>query len=149
VAAQAGSEGDGKHMKAITLYQPWANAVVMGLKKIETRSWKTSYTGRIAIHASKTFPSYAKQFAQTERALGRCPSRLIFGAIIGFVTIMGMRFTEDVAPQISALERLYGDYSLGRWAWMLCDPEELKNPIPIKGARGLWEWDEQGGGSGR
>jgi hypothetical protein len=139
-------------MKALSLMQPWASALFIRLrdgnrlKGIETRSWKlperTKYPLRIAIQASSSFPKWARAFAETERTLGRIPSRLPFGAIIGFVTIMGMRMTEDLAPQITAIERLYGDYSPGRWGWMLSDAESLPDDkiIPCKGALGLWDW---------
>ena len=47
-------------MKAITLSQPWAQFVALDRKRIETRSWRTSYRGEIAIHAAKKFPARAK-----------------------------------------------------------------------------------------
>lgn len=40
-------------MKAITIWQPWAQLIACGVKKFETRSWETSYRGPIAIHAAK------------------------------------------------------------------------------------------------
>ena len=46
-------------MKAITLWQPWASMVAMGLKQNETRSWappKALIGERIAIHAAKRVP---------------------------------------------------------------------------------------------
>ena len=39
-------------MKVISVLQPWASLIVMGAKKIETRSWQTKYTGELLIHAS-------------------------------------------------------------------------------------------------
>ncbi len=42
--------------KALTLYQPWAQLVVLGIKTIETRSWSTSYRGPLAIHAGLRKP---------------------------------------------------------------------------------------------
>ena len=39
-------------MKAITIWQPWASLIAVGAKGFETRSWKTSYRGPIAIHAA-------------------------------------------------------------------------------------------------
>jgi activating signal cointegrator 1 len=39
-------------MKAISLLQPWATLVVMGVKTIETRSWQTPHRGELLIHAS-------------------------------------------------------------------------------------------------
>ncbi len=41
-------------MKALTLWQPWASAVAVGAKRIETRAWSTEYRGPLAIHAAKT-----------------------------------------------------------------------------------------------
>lgn len=38
-------------MKALTLHQPYATAVALGIKTVETRSWPTSHRGTIAIHA--------------------------------------------------------------------------------------------------
>lgn len=49
-------------MKAITLTQPWATLVSIGAKRIETRSWGTSYRGPLAIHAAKGFPLWAREF---------------------------------------------------------------------------------------
>ena len=40
-------------MKAITLHQPWASLIALGVKTIETRSWATKHRGPIAIHAAK------------------------------------------------------------------------------------------------
>ena len=43
-------------MKAITLWQPWAQLIAIGEKRYETRSWETKYRGMIAIHAAKKKP---------------------------------------------------------------------------------------------
>lgn len=40
-------------MKIITIWQPWATLIALGIKKFETRSWSTEYTGPLAIHAAK------------------------------------------------------------------------------------------------
>jgi activating signal cointegrator 1 len=37
-------------------------------------------------------------------------------------------------------EHEFGDYTPGRWAWVLADIERLKEPVPAHGALGLWEW---------
>jgi hypothetical protein len=41
-------------IKAISLWQPWASLMALGLKRHETRHWPTAYRGPIAIHAAKT-----------------------------------------------------------------------------------------------
>ena len=43
-------------MKALTLHQPWASLIALGIKTIETRSWSTTHRGSIAIHAAKRHP---------------------------------------------------------------------------------------------
>lgn len=44
-------------MKALTLHQPWASLIALGVKTIETRSWSTSYRGPLAIHAAARKPT--------------------------------------------------------------------------------------------
>ena len=44
-------------MKAITLHQPWATLVALGIKTIETRSWATRHRGRVVVHAAKKLPT--------------------------------------------------------------------------------------------
>jgi activating signal cointegrator 1 len=46
-------------MKALSLWQPWASLVALGVKTIETRSWSTSYRGPLAIHAAAVVPDHA------------------------------------------------------------------------------------------
>jgi len=45
---------------ALTLTQPWATLGAIGAKKIETRGWRHSLSGTLAIHAAKSFPKWAK-----------------------------------------------------------------------------------------
>ncbi len=40
------------HMKALTVRQPWAWALMEGGKDIENRKWATTYRGPLAIHAA-------------------------------------------------------------------------------------------------
>lgn len=42
-------------MRCLTLTQPYASLVAIGVKSIETRSWRTNYQGPIAIHAAAGF----------------------------------------------------------------------------------------------
>lgn len=53
-------------MRALSLTQPWATLVAQGAKRIETRSFQTTYRGQLAIHASKGFPRDAIELALTE-----------------------------------------------------------------------------------
>ena len=125
-------------MRALSLWQPWASAIALGIKTVETRSWSTKYRGTLLIHATQRFPREARELAATERALGRLPARLPLGAVVAVATLADVRPTEEVALEVSAIERLYGDYTPRRWAWMLADVRALSESIPASGGQGLW-----------
>lgn len=42
-------------MKAITIKQPWAWAIIFAGKDIENRSWYTKYRGPLLIHAGAAY----------------------------------------------------------------------------------------------
>jgi hypothetical protein len=42
---------------------------------------------------------------------------------------------------LSPSEKAFGDYTPGRYAWLLADVRRLPEPIPARGALGLWEWE--------
>jgi hypothetical protein len=136
-------------MKALTLTQPWATLVSVGAKQIETRSWSTNYRGRIAIHAAKGFPRNAQNlclmrpFSDALYTLGDLPR----GAIIATAELWDIKHILRELPGFCGEqclpppepERSFGDYAQGRYAWYLRDVKAIE-PIPVKGALGLWEW---------
>ena len=131
----------------MTLTQPWATLVAIGAKKIETRSWPTRYRGPLAIHAAKAFPSEAWHFCFDWDCLGpfykngiKGPEELPRGAVLAVCRLVDCIPTSDVIGRIykTAEERL-GDYSPGRWAWLLEDVRRLDAPVPAKGRLGLWD----------
>jgi hypothetical protein len=130
-------------MKVLSLMQPWATLVVMGLKTIETRSWATDYRGPLFIHASKS-----RAGKTILPALGvPIPdfNALPFGAIIGEVNLDKIvRFEElDISKEDwerQALEgKAFGDYK-GKFCWMFKDAVVLEEPITATGRLGLWEF---------
>lgn len=125
--------------KCLSLTQPWATGVALEVTGWETRSWSTKYRGPLGIHAAKGFPRWAKDFARTEHVLGRLPGDpLPLGAIIAVVDLLDVLPTGEAIFDTSAIERLWGDYSPGRFAWRLGNIRKLEQPIPCKGALGLW-----------
>src|SRR5437879_1749653 len=40
-------------MRVLSIRQPWASLLVLGVKRWETRSWHTSHRGPLAIHAAR------------------------------------------------------------------------------------------------
>jgi hypothetical protein len=132
-------------MKALSLLQPWASLVVMGAKKIESRSWSTPYRGEILIHASRgkagglvagepVFKKYIPDF-----------NKLPFGAIIGKAFITKILRVEDFGLSdidmngLTLEEKAFGDYTHGRYGWVLEEAIQFKQPIHISGHLRLWE----------
>lgn len=48
-------------MKVLTIRQPWASLIILGYKRFEFRSWKTSYRGDLLIHAGKMIDKEAEK----------------------------------------------------------------------------------------
>ncbi len=44
---------------------------------------------------------------------------------------------------INGKEFMFGDYTPGRYAWILANVRRIE-PVPAKGMQRLWEWDEKG-----
>jgi hypothetical protein len=125
-------------MKAISLWQPWASAIALGHKRVETRHWSTPYRGPLAIHAAKRFGPAERHFASTEVALGRLPNRIPLGAIVATCRLVDVRPTDELKLTVSAIERLYGNYEPGRFGWLLEDIQPLAEPIAWTGKQGFF-----------
>lgn len=142
-------------MRCLSLTQPWATLVAVGAKRIETRSWTTPYRGPLAIHASKGFPTWAREMCEAwpfDEALAAAGitswKDLPTGVIVATCTLIGcvptgriQERTGGVWPRfpLTEQEMAFGDYTSGRWAWLLDDVRPLVTPIPAKGSLGLWE----------
>ncbi len=161
-------------MKALTLTQPYATLIAIGAKRIETRSWATSYRGPLAIHAGKGlgpvggisglrdlchdddyfYPVLRDRLTSIQGSPIRPIDALPLGAIIATCDLVDCclisesvtAFTLHNARQIKGVwklteqERAFGDYTPGRYAWLLDNVRALPEPIPAKGALSLWEW---------
>ncbi len=141
-------------MKAISLWQPWASAIANGVKTIETRSWSTNYRGPIAIHAASKrtgdlvaiFDGLLHDYPNIERsfwAAGHyCFADLPLGQIVCVVTIRGCIPVDGIdMPKFSKIqseERALGNYTKGRFAWLLTDPKKLGMPLACPGRQGFF-----------
>jgi activating signal cointegrator 1 len=134
-------------MKAISLWQPWASAVAVGAKTIETRTWWTPHRGRLAIHAAKKDTPELREFFSWKvcdplRRAGFAQfEQLPFGAIIATCRLVECLHATDV-DCLTDQERALGDYSPGRYAWVFEDIEPLEKPVPCRGFQSLFDWPQ-------
>ncbi|MEP3114129.1 ASCH domain-containing protein [Nisaea sp.] len=49
-------------MKALSIQQPWAEAIVRGYKPVENRTWFTGYRGPLLIHAGQKWDKDGETF---------------------------------------------------------------------------------------
>lgn len=147
-------------MKCLSLWQPWASLVIEGVKTIETRSWAPPvwmHGKRIAIHAAKNAPKTLDIGfgAKLREALGDGYS-FPAGAVLGTVQLANAVQVEEIrrdtngdllaagcydAPHWSVNIDPWGDFSVGRWLWILTDVQKFDTPVPARGRQRLWNWE--------
>lgn len=136
--------------------------IALKAKQIETRSWRTSYRGVLAIHASKKMTADMEKlcgvgpFAAALDTLFRAGDDLPLGAIVATCEIEACLKVRSTEPSIAPIlfrddeqrrvllppnepERSFGDYTPGRYAWLLTNIRQLEFPILCRGAQGLWQ----------
>lgn len=112
-------------MKALSIKQPWAWAIVSGLKDIENRSWQTPYRGPILIHAGlRDDPA---GYAFLSRLGIVVPATMQRGGIIGLASIRAISRDD---PSQWAIP--------GCWHWRITGAQPLPFQ-PVKGQLGLFQ----------
>ncbi|MBW4505642.1 MAG: ASCH domain-containing protein [Scytonematopsis contorta HA4267-MV1] len=150
-------------MKQLTLWQPWASLIALGLKKYETRSWATNYRGKIAIHASKR-PVKADELARISYdSIGHLEYSFLknleypLGQIVAVCDLKRCLVMADGKKpvrlkgidggvwidRILPLEKSVGDWQAHRYAWELHYIQMLTKPIHARGHQGLRDVSEE------
>ncbi len=154
--------------KAVTVCQPWASLIACGAKRFETRGWKTNYRGPIFIHTGNASPESVIHERETQIAMYNAlkpffyPDKMAnwsdiewacpLGGIVAVANLVDVWQTDIVWPHnlvtlknknktsfdIRPPETLFGDYSLGRYAFELADVVAFPHIIPCPGKLNLW-----------
>lgn len=90
----------------------------------------------MAEHFARTYPVATQ---------GKMVGALPLGAVLCVAKLMDIVPTEAIRHHLAQPERAFGDYSSGRYAWEFQLVEVFAEPIPCKGAQGLWDWTWEGG----
>ena len=125
-------------MKAISLWQPWASLMALGLKKNEIRSWSTNYRGPLLIHAAKKVIPWPSVFIQAVfDHIAFQPPDLPRGVLCKVNLIDCVRIFRNNKPNHSEVK--FGDYTEGRYMWVTTDLTVFNSPIPFPGKQGLFD----------
>lgn len=154
-------------MRALTIRQPWASLVAIGVKHIETRSWPTKYRGELLIHAGLAVPPIEPVGDWCpDRFLGEwrlqhygsgCPGApddvpLPLGAVVAVATLADCVPIETPESEIARAERMVwtsgaGDLKLAHYDGSLLpehpwvDDADIEDQLPLGWfAPGRWAW---------
>lgn len=114
-------------MKALTVRQPWAWAIVMGYKDIENRTRPTNHRGRLLVHAAKSLDPDGFQYLWQLGIYRKLPTELPLGGLVGLV---------EVADCVTNADSEWA--KRGAWHWVLRRPRSFKSSIPCSGSQGLF-----------
>lgn len=133
-------------LRALTLWQPWAWAIIEGHKDIENRSWAPGVLhpgDQFLIHAGSRFDD-TQTWADIQKILNdrhgddapRVPTYLtaVKGAIVGVVELDRVVYEGQLFPD-PALE---SPWFCGPYGWVLTNPIKFDEPIYTRGFQKLW-----------
>lgn len=129
-------------MKVLSVKEPFATLITNGIKRIETRSWKTNYRGELFIHSSGK--NIAKEFLINDFVINLIKNMdMNYGNIICKCNLvdciyMDDEFIENIKK--NQIEYNCGEYKVGRYAWIIDDIKTIY-PIPTKGKLNIWNYD--------
>lgn len=136
-------------MKALSIKQPWLWAITDLNKRVENRTWKPAYKivgQRIAFHASKQDDPHGENAIYYLAGPGLPPEDIPRGAIVATARLCGW-FDGDgyrfiwgkFIPTFEQGDFVHNKWFFGPIGWVFDDIQKLSEPIPCRGARGLWD----------
>jgi hypothetical protein len=128
----------------LSMHQPWASLVIEGIKRVEGRSWPSSYKGPLWIHAAAKKPSeeeikevesqYSELFFPDRPAF---PSRYPTGVLLGRVELQ-----EVVSRSERAAKGLPCEGSECAYLFIIQNPQHLLVPIKMLGGKKIYILDD-------
>jgi hypothetical protein len=122
------------------LWRPWSGLVVAGWKRVENRTWSTTYRGPVYIHAGRQWdPGGAIMALQHKVCDGDWLGTdwyLTRGGYVGTVHLVDVHPATDVCCQPwGEPARLAGPPV---YHWVCTDPHRFPEPIPGRGLQRLY-----------
>ena len=142
------------YLPALSIQQPFATAILDGPKRIEIRSWGTSYRGLLLLHAGKKFygeqidPVRAAKLAKEVILRLKLPwpfehKDYPLGALVGIATLIRCaHFSEDGWERLRDQHCATADWDRSEYGWQLADIHKFAEPIPFRGQMGLFPVEE-------
>lgn len=134
---------------ALSLHRPWADALMAGLKRVETRPYPTKHRGWLAIHTTQD--THEKQYCTEpgfERIKKYVPD-LPHGHVVGIANLVAcVKLTQSLSYTVEGYrlvigpqEHFYGHYAPQRFAWLFSEVRRFAVPVPATGHQRIWTWE--------
>lgn len=155
----------GTRLRALTMYPEHAECFRLGLRTIETRGRHVAYRGLLAIHAGKRDPDSppARNDPVSQVAMAAIPhgNPITTGAIVAVGPLvecapiigpgddsyvpcivrngLALQWFPEHGPTRDIRGELWlGDFTPGRYGLLIDPVIPLPEPVPCRGAQGLW-----------
>ncbi|MFG1846716.1 ASCH domain-containing protein [Micromonospora carbonacea] len=142
-------------VRAITIREPWASAIATGAKTVENRASGTAYRGPVFIHTSQRvdLPACNNNLVRqalwgrtdfTDKVIDYIAADFTLGVIIAVADLVDVH-DADTIPTLTGEpgtccepwgQRLHGIRTAKHL--VLANVRRLRNPVPARGALGLW-----------
>ena len=121
-------------MKALTIRQPWAWAIAAGHKRVENRTWTTTYRGYLMIHAARTFgPDERDDAWLIALRIGSEEGRIVELSRAGLGNVLAIARLVDVRSSLPD-EHPQEKWAVnGQYHWMLDDIVPVPSPVLARG----------------
>lgn len=132
-------------MKTITICEPYATLISRGIKRVENRTWPTSYRGPLAIHAGKSRDWLdLNDDGTADEEYGIPLSEMAFCCVVAVAELVACLHIDIIRGGM--FDAAYPwlrehEHTEGPWCLVLENVVRLPEPIPAKGAQGLWNWE--------
>lgn len=129
-------------MKALTICQPYAHLIMLPddddrAKRVENRTWPTTYRGPLLIHAGKSRAWLCADYSIPE-------ADMAFGAIVGVCQLAGCVISSDGRELAAAYRKwpwlMVHEHAEPGYCWLvLRECRRFQEPIPYRGQQGLFD----------
>ena len=123
----------------LSMHQPWASLLVLGIKKVEGRSWYTAHRGRLWIAAAAKAATKEEISSVEEFYHHYYGSNLEFPAEYPTSCLLGCVEVVDCLSQEEYRELDPDGESTSPFVFVCENPQQLVVKFPIKGKHKIWK----------
>lgn len=131
-------------MKTLSVKNPWAYLLAIGLKDVENRSWHTNFRGTVLIHASAAMHERYLPGVRGNCFTGECASAINHKGIAPKIILNELIYSSiigkmDIVDCVSNSNSIWAEK--GQFHWIIKNAILFDQPIlNVKGKLSFWEY---------